>query len=389
MEKSNLKILAIDDSEDNLISLKAILSDLLPEARVITTSNGRKGIALATVENPDVILLDIVMPEFDGFEVCQHLKEDENLRSIPVVFLTALKTNRESQIKALEVGAEAFLAKPIEEMHLMAIIRTMVKVKEANEMRRKEQERLSNLIQTRTSELHKESAQRSRMEENLAETNEKLRKSQIALLNILEDLKRQNRARLESEKKYRLLFTQMSEGFALHEVIRDKKGIPVDYLFLEVNNAFEELTGLNASGLVGKSVLDVMPGIEERWITTYGEVALTGKPVTFTQYSGELSKWYHVSAFSPEKGKFATIFTDVTRQMEVEEALKESENKFRGITEQIQDVIYMTDKAGRIVYISPASLEVFGYSKDEMIGKPFTGFLEKSQIPLALKKFRF
>ncbi|MBN1198645.1 MAG: PAS domain S-box protein, partial [Bacteroidales bacterium] len=70
-------------------------------------------------------------------------------------------------------------------------------------------------------------------------------------------------------------------------------------------------------------------------------------------------------------------------------ALKESENKFRGITEQIQDVIYMTDKAGRIVYISPASLEIFGYSQDEMLGKPFTGFLEKSQIPLALKKFRF
>jgi len=103
-----LKILAIDDNNDNLISLKAIINDMFPGAVVLTSLNGRKGIELAINNNPDVILLDIIMPDMDGFEVCRLLKLDERVNDIPVVFLTALKGDKENRIKALEVGAEGF-----------------------------------------------------------------------------------------------------------------------------------------------------------------------------------------------------------------------------------------------------------------------------------------
>ena len=102
-----------------------------PAARLVTAPGGQEGIALALAEPPDVILLDIVMPGMDGYETCRRLKADEALRHIPVVFLTAVQTGRENRIRALEAGAEAFLAKPIDLLELTAQLRAMVRLKEA------------------------------------------------------------------------------------------------------------------------------------------------------------------------------------------------------------------------------------------------------------------
>lgn len=159
-----MKILAIDDKPDNLTTLKAVLSDIFPDVRVLTALNGRNGIALALAEDPDVVLLDIIMPEMDGFEVCRKLKNDERLRHIPVVFLTALKTDRDSRIQALEAGAEAFLSKPLDEAELTAQIRAMSKIKTAELLHRKEKERLATLVAERTRELEQELAWRKRIE---------------------------------------------------------------------------------------------------------------------------------------------------------------------------------------------------------------------------------
>ena len=86
----------------------------------------------------------------------------------------------------------------------------------------------------------------------------------------------------ESERKqavarYRLLFDTMLDGFALHEIICNEAGKPVDYRFLEINPAFERLTGLRAADLIGKTVLETMPDTESVWIERYGAVALTKK----------------------------------------------------------------------------------------------------------------
>lgn len=223
----------------------------------------------------------------------------------------------------------------------------------------------------------------------LEDTISKLRKSQAALLNMLEDLQAQNASRMKSEEKYKLLFNEMTEGFALHEIICDEQGIPVDYRFLEVNPVFESLTGLKEADLIGHTVQKVFPDTEQQWTTQYRKVAIYHKPVCFIQFSKERNKFFEVSAFSTKHGQLATIFKDVTEQIRTEQALRESENKFRNITEQVTDMIFMTDRNGFLLYVSPASKVVFGYEPYEMIAERFTKFLQKDEIPEAMKKFRF
>ena len=128
----------------------------------------------------------------------------------------------------------------------------------------------------------------------------------------------------ESEERYRLLLTEMLSGFALHEVICDENGNPCDYRFLEVNPAFGRLTGLSSEEMIGKTVLEVLPGTEPYWIEAFGKVALTGKPVQLENYSKELDRYYEVSAFSPSPGQFAVTFMDVTERKRAEQALRQA-----------------------------------------------------------------
>ncbi|PKM97111.1 MAG: hypothetical protein CVU79_10040 [Elusimicrobia bacterium HGW-Elusimicrobia-3] len=122
----------------------------------------------------------------------------------------------------------------------------------------------------------------------------------------------------ESQESYKHLFETMDEGFACHEIIYDEKGRPADYRFIEVNPAFERLTGLKRENILGKRVLEVMPKTEHSWIEKYGEVALTGKRIHFESRAEELGKWFEVSAFSPRRGQFATTFFDITPRKEAE-----------------------------------------------------------------------
>jgi signal transduction histidine kinase/response regulator RpfG family c-di-GMP phosphodiesterase len=171
MKSPQPKILAVDDRRDNLITLQAVLSDALPGYILLTALDGATGIELARVEDPDVILLDIVMPGLDGFEVCHRLKAHPRMKDIPVVFLTALGTDRESRVRALDLGAEGFLSKPWNDQELVAQIRAMIKLKAANRMQRLVKEQLEELVTERTRELEKELAERRRVEDALRRSN--------------------------------------------------------------------------------------------------------------------------------------------------------------------------------------------------------------------------
>jgi PAS domain S-box-containing protein len=119
-------------------------------------------------------------------------------------------------------------------------------------------------------------------------------------------------ALLQSERQYRGLFDTMKEGFALHEIITNEAGQPVDYRFLDVNPAFVAMTGLARDQWIGRTVREILPGVEPRWITEYGEVAATGRPITFEDESKDLGRWYRVTAYRPAPRQFAVLVTDVT-----------------------------------------------------------------------------
>jgi|GEM_PF-1689321 PAS domain S-box-containing protein len=142
-----------------------------------------------------------------------------------------------------------------------------------------------------------------------------------------------------SEEKFISLFNNMSEGFAYHRIVLDAEGKPCDYVFLEINKAFEKLTGMKKENVIGKKVTEVLPGIEKDpadWIGKYGKVALTGKPLRFENYSEGIKKFVSVSAFSPYKGYFAVTFSDITERKRAEEALRESESRLSEINKNLE-----------------------------------------------------
>ena len=131
----------------------------------------------------------------------------------------------------------------------------------------------------------------------------------------------------QTEVRYRALFDHMTEGFALHEILTDVEGRPVDYRFLEINPAFEQLTGLKRNDLMGRRILEVLPNTEDFLIETYGRVALSGEPTHFESFSAALDRWYEVFAYQPAPRQFAVVFTDISERKQMEEALRQARDE--------------------------------------------------------------
>lgn len=143
-------VLAIDDTADNLLVVTAVLKNVLPDVRVLTAQSGPEGLEMAESEQPDVILLDIIMPDMDGYAVCRAIKAGDRTRAIPVIMLTAVNAAPHDRIRALELGADAFLTKPIDGTELAAQIQVMLRMKAAEDALRRDNERLERLVRERT-----------------------------------------------------------------------------------------------------------------------------------------------------------------------------------------------------------------------------------------------
>lgn len=175
MTAAKFKVLAIDDEQDSLDILNTAIAQTFPGASFFTAMNGPHGIALALSAKPDIILLDIAMPEPDGFETCRQVKEDARLCHIPVVFITALKPEKETLEKAFTAGAEALILKPLELWELASQIRAMLKVKAANISQQADQKNLGLMVTQRTRELADELAAREKTIVSLKKSEELFR----------------------------------------------------------------------------------------------------------------------------------------------------------------------------------------------------------------------
>jgi PAS domain S-box-containing protein len=148
-----MKLLAIDDNHDNLLTLKALLKICLPEASLITSPSAADGMRRARLESPDTILMDIQMPGMDGIEATRRLKSYPATQHIPIILVTAYRTDAACKARGLELGADAFLSKPIDEAELVAQIKAMVRIKRSEDALRQERDSLEELVERRTLEL--------------------------------------------------------------------------------------------------------------------------------------------------------------------------------------------------------------------------------------------
>ena len=120
------KILIVDDTPDSI----KILMETLKNANydILAATNGKRALEVATNQKPDLILLDIMMPEMDGYEVCEQLKSKTTTQNIPVIFITA-RDDEEDETKGLELGAVDYITKPISPLIVQARVKTHLKLK--------------------------------------------------------------------------------------------------------------------------------------------------------------------------------------------------------------------------------------------------------------------
>jgi PAS domain S-box-containing protein len=172
-------------------------------------------------------------------------------------------------------------------------------------------------------------------------------------------------AQRESQDRYHMLFEALDQGFCVVDMVFDERHRPVDYVFVEVNSAFEAQTGLHHAA--GKSMRSLRPEHEEHWFETYGRVALTGKPERFEHQVAALGRWYNVFAYpvgSPGLGRVAILFDDITDRRSAEKALAESEARLRQVQEAARIGSFDFNRTTNKALASPEYLDLYGLPHD-------------------------
>ncbi|RPI72903.1 MAG: PAS domain S-box protein, partial [Desulfobacteraceae bacterium] len=175
-------------------------------------------------------------------------------------------------------------------------------------------------------------------------------------------------ALFEAEQQYVRLFDHMPLGIAYHEIKTNASGHPVDYVFLKVNKAFEEQTGLQADRIIGRPVTEVIPGIRNAapdLIALYGKVALGGEPQNFDMFFAPFNRHYRITAYSPKKRHFVVLFSDITERKRVEDHLRFQAD----LLANISDVVYAVDPEFRVTAWNHAAEKIYGLKEAEVLGK--------------------
>ena len=171
-----------------------------------------------------------------------------------------------------------------------------------------------------------------------------------------------------SEQRFRTLFENMQTGFALHDIITDTSGRPVDYSFLAANEAYKQVSGFDTQVIIGKPVTEVFPAIVNDttdWISIYGEVAISGEARRFEAYSEGLRRWFDIVAYQTQPRQFAVLVANITERKAVEQQLR----KLAQAVEQSPASIIITNLDAEIEYVNAAVLRNTGYSREELMGQ--------------------
>lgn len=168
-----------------------------------------------------------------------------------------------------------------------------------------------------------------------------------------------------SEEKYRLLINQMNQGLAVHQAVFNESGKMVDYRFLHCNKSFERITGLKREHILGKTVHEVMPDTEEYWLELYEKVVKTGTPVRYSNFSGELGRYYDVTAYRNQRHQFAVIITDETERQETIKKLRESQRRLSLSLQSTHASVFEINLQTNSVFFTPDLFTLLGYTPEQ------------------------
>ncbi|ASV73361.1 Sensory transduction histidine kinase [Thermogutta terrifontis] len=197
---------------------------------------------------------------------------------------------------------------------------------------------------------------------------------------------RQREQLRESERRFRLLMGNAPAAIAIHKIVFDEHGTPVDSEFVDVNPAFEKDTGKKKEEVCGRRVLALYPDIREEWLEMLHILVKRSQPVECEKYYPALDRWYQISAYRIDADHFAIVFVNISASKRAEQTLRAREAQLRAITDSAGDGILLTDESGRIVFCNPAAENIFGYSAEELLGRPLQELVANEKVSSVQKQ---
>ena len=195
------------------------------------------------------------------------------------------------------------------------------------------------------------------LEQRVVERTAKLQAEMTARMKTEEALR-------ESESRYRTLFHSMQEGFYIAEIVWGEDGKPADYIYLDINPAFQNIMGLEREQIIGKRLKELVPNVSSQWLDVFTRVAITGEPVSREFYSNTFRRHFKAIAYKPFEGQFAVLVDDITARKQAETNLRHYEL----LAKRHRDVILFIDlDGGRILEANDAATTVYGYPHEQLL----------------------
>ena len=347
------KILAIGAHDDHLVSLRAIIQGAFPDATIVTAIDGAQGIELAIAEDPDVILLDM-----ENVDLCRQLKQDDQARDIPVVFLTKTDDPKDIRMKALDSGADSLLFAPIDEAALIAQLRTMSKIKIANKHLKEQQDYLSKILEEQNREFEQSHAATRELIDELHVKIEAHQKTEETLRNSELFFKESQRAAAIGS----YVFDFVNDRWESSEVLDEIFGIEAHYP--KNIQGWEAIIHPDDKERMDHYLKEEVAAKHRPFNNEYRIIRQSDHEIRWVLGLGNLN-------FDTEGNVISMIGTiqDVTARKNAEEALKDNELFLNNIQNTIPIPVFYKDTNWKYINVNDAWVSLFGYSKEQLKGK--------------------
>lgn len=328
-ERHGMTLLLVDDNRDNLFILCQVIAEHLPQCTLLTASNGREGLVLAASRRLDGVLIDLQMPEMDGIGMCRQLKAQERTANVPVVLITSHVSSARLRAEGLDAGAEDFISRPIDNLELVARIRTILRMKDAEDRLL-----LAN----------------AELEQRVAEQTASLRNYQKAV-----------------------------EGTQDPIATLDRQ-----YRYLVVNDAYLRYHDLQREQVLGRTWSEVLG---EKYFTQQSqsvfEQLLRGEQVTLESslQVPRLGLRHLLKNFAPmfaadgQVSGMVIVMRDITERKQAEGELRKKRKKYKQLSAQFQalldgipDVLMLLSPQRQVVWANRAADKYFDGQRSKLVG---------------------